>query len=129
LRFDSSVVPISGHPDYGWKNFPPDIHRLPPGLSGLIEVPMTSGFGGGYFRLLPYAASRRIARRRNQIGQPAIFYVHPWELDPEQPRVPLPLTKRFRHYVGLNRTAARLDRLLSDLRFGAVGDVLDERKI
>jgi polysaccharide deacetylase family protein (PEP-CTERM system associated) len=123
LRYDSSIFPASGHPDYGWAEVPPYIHRLP---SGLSEVPMTPGFGGGFFRLLLYSLSRRIPRRKNRRGQPAIFYVHPWEIDPEQPRVALPWRKRFRHRVNLKQTLPRLDRLLSEFRFGTVGEVLSE---
>ncbi|MDR1943886.1 MAG: DUF3473 domain-containing protein [Synergistaceae bacterium] len=123
FRYDSSIYPASGHPDYGWAGAPQRIHRLP---CGLVEVPMTPWFGGGYFRLLPYAVSRNIARRANRRGRPAIFYVHPWEIDPGQPRIKLPLPKRFRSYVNLDKTEGRLGRLLSDFRFGAIGDALDE---
>jgi len=72
--------------------------------------------GGGYFRLLPYAVSRwQIARVNRRDGQPAIFYFHPWEIDPEQPRVREASAKtRFRHYVNLERTEMRLRRLLKE---------------
>jgi hypothetical protein len=72
--------------------------------------------GGGYFRLLPYAVSNWHIRRVNQIDrEPAVFYFHPWEIDPGQPRVlGLPLKTRFRHYVNLGHTESRLRRLLSD---------------
>ncbi|MCL2010295.1 MAG: polysaccharide deacetylase family protein, partial [Synergistaceae bacterium] len=79
LKYDSSVVPFSGHPDYGWKGVPAVIHR-PLHAPEIIEVPMTPGFGGGYFRLLPYAATKWIVKRANQRGRPAIFYVPPWGL-------------------------------------------------
>jgi len=123
LKYDSSIVPFTGHPDYGWKNVPNAIHRTP---QGIVEVPMTPGFGGGYFRLFPYAVTKWIAKRANRRGRPAIFYVHPWELDPGQPKISLSPTKRFRHYVNLNKTAPRLEKLLSDFRFGAIGEVLGE---
>ena len=127
LRYDSSIFPAAGHPDYGWAEVSPEIHRL---SNGLLEFPMTPGVGGGYFRLLPYFLTRRLIRRANNDGRPAVFYVHPWELDVEQPRVKLPATKRFRHYVNLRRTSARLRRLLSDFKFTTLSEVLDryERK-
>jgi len=72
--------------------------------------------GGGWFRLLPYAASRWAMRRVNRLdGSPCVFYFHPWEIDPDQPRVPgIPAKARFRHYLNLDRTEGRLRRLLSD---------------
>jgi polysaccharide deacetylase family protein (PEP-CTERM system associated) len=72
--------------------------------------------GGGYFRLLPYAVSRWMIRRINRRdGHPAVFYFHPWEIDPGQPRIDgIDLKTRFRHYVNLGRMEARLRRLLHD---------------
>ncbi len=72
--------------------------------------------GGGFFRLLPYAASRAVVARINRQDQrPAIFYFHPWEIDPKQPRVtPLSFKSRFRHYLNLDKTAGRLERLVED---------------
>ena len=123
LKYDSSIVPFSGHPDYGWKGVPKKIHRLP---QGIIEIPLTLGFGGGYFRLFPYFLTKRIARKANRGGRPAIFYIHPWELDPGQPRIKLSPTRRFRHYVNLSKTAPRLEKLMSDFRFGTITEVLRE---
>jgi polysaccharide deacetylase family protein (PEP-CTERM system associated) len=92
---------------------------------GMLEIPLTAvrmvgidlpASGGGYFRLLPYTLTRGLlnrARRGNR--SPAIFYLHPWEIDPEQPRQSAaPLKSRFRHYLNLDRTEARLWRLLRD---------------
>jgi hypothetical protein len=76
--------------------------------------------GGGYFRLFPYAVTRALMRQCNQQGRPVIFYVHPWEVDPEQPRVDLPALKRFRHYNNLDRTAGRLERVLEDFQFTSI---------
>jgi polysaccharide deacetylase family protein (PEP-CTERM system associated) len=75
--------------------------------------------GGGYFRLFPYFLSRWGLRRVNRVDQrPCIFYFHPWEIDPEQPRVAgIGLRTRFRHYVNLGRTETRLGRLLNDFRW------------
>jgi polysaccharide deacetylase family protein (PEP-CTERM system associated) len=110
----------------------PDAPRFPYRLpNGLLEIPVTTTHfwgrnlpagGGGYFRLAPYRVSRWAIDRVNKIdGKPAIFYLHPWEIDPDQPRVPgVSLKTRFRHYVNLNRTERRLGRLLTDFRWDTV---------
>ena len=116
----------------------PDAPRFPYRLDcGLIEIPVTTvrwlgrnwpAGGGGYFRLLPYGVSRwSIARVNREDARPAIFYFHPWEIDPEQPRVPGVDSKtRFRHYVNLDRTEGRLRQLLQDFQWGRVDQVFDE---
>ncbi len=125
-RYSSSIYPIA-HDHYGM----PDAPRFafhPNGAGGLLEVPITTvrigqrnlpAGGGGYFRLLPYALSRHMMRRVNQAdGQPAIFYCHPWELDPGQPRpAGLGLKTRFRHYVNLGRMEARIKALTRDFQW------------
>jgi polysaccharide deacetylase family protein (PEP-CTERM system associated) len=119
--YSSSIYPVR-HDHYGTPDAPRFVHRH---ANGLIEVPPTTlrlgsrnlpSSGGGWFRLLPYAASRWMLRRVNEgEGQSAVFYFHPWELDPEQPRVGgVDAKTRFRHYVNLDRTERRLQRLLSD---------------
>jgi polysaccharide deacetylase family protein (PEP-CTERM system associated) len=122
-RYSSSIYPIA-HDHYGM----PDAPRFafhPNGSEGLLEVPITTvrlgqrnlpAGGGGYFRLLPYALSRRLMRRVNQAdGHPAIFYFHPWELDPGQPRpAGIGLKTRFRHYINLGRMDARIRSLTRD---------------
>ena len=122
-RYSSSVFPIR-HDLYG----APDAPRAPfrPGQGALWELPMSTVrllrrnlpcSGGGYFRLLPYAAFRGGLRRLNRVERRAgIFYFHPWEIDPEQPRLDGgSRMSRFRHTVNLSRMAGRLDRLLRDL--------------
>jgi polysaccharide deacetylase family protein (PEP-CTERM system associated) len=128
--YSSSVYPIA-HDHYGM----PDAPRLPyVATPGLLEIPITTvralgrnlpAGGGGYFRFAPYTVSRWAIRRfHSEHGRPAIFYMHPWEIDPQQPRVPGPgLKTRFRHYVNLHRTEARLARLLQDFRWGRVDRV------
>jgi len=128
--YSSSVYPVK-HDHYGI----PDAPRFPYRLeSGLMEIPVTTmrwlgrnwpAGGGGYFRLLPYAVSRwQIAKVNADDRRPAIFYFHPWEVDPEQPRVPEATAKtRFRHYVNLDRTAERLRRLLADFSWGRADHV------
>lgn len=119
--YSSSVYPVR-HDHYGIPDAPRFPYRLP---NGLLEIPITTARlagrnwpagGGGYFRFLPYAVSRWQIRRVNQADRrPAIFYFHPWELDPGQPRVNQASAKtRFRHYVNLDRTESRLARLLQD---------------
>lgn len=131
-RYSSSVYPVQ-HDHYGM----PDAPRFPYSVRpGLTEVPVTTtrllgrnlpAGGGGYFRLAPYRLSRWAIRRVNRIDRrPAIFYMHPWEIDPEQPRVPgTSLKTRFRHYINLDKTEARLDRLLGDFGWGRVDDVFN----
>jgi len=81
--------------------------------------------GGGYFRLLPYAWTKwGMARINRHEGRPAIFYLHPWEIDPEQPRLPASRMSSFRHYRNLHKTEARLKRLLEHFRFAPLADVL-----
>jgi polysaccharide deacetylase family protein (PEP-CTERM system associated) len=132
--YSSSVYPVQ-HDHYGM----PDAPRFPyAARPGLTEIPITTtrvmgrnlpAGGGGYFRLAPYPLSRWAVRRVNEIDRrPAIFYMHPWEIDPEQPRVPgASLKTRFRHYVNLSRTEARLARLLQDFSWGRVDEVFDLR--
>jgi len=123
-RYSSSVYPVR-HDHYGM----PDAPRFPfEARPGLMEVPVTTSRffntnlpagGGGYFRLLPYSLSRWLVRRVNHLdSQPAVFYFHPWELDPEQPRTPgIDPKTRFRHYLNLHRTERRLQRLLNDFKW------------
>lgn len=131
--YSSSVYPVR-HDTYG----APDAPRLPyrPGSGRLWELPMTTVralghnlpcSGGGYFRLLPYTVFRRgLARFNRTEGQPGIFYIHPWEVDPGQPRVAAarPLA-RFRHTVNLSHTEPRLDRLLADFRWDRIDRAFD----
>jgi polysaccharide deacetylase family protein (PEP-CTERM system associated) len=129
IQYDSSVFPIGFHPDYGIAEASLSIHPL----GGLTEVPMSVAeilgrkipcSGGGYFRVLPYFVTRYLIRQCNRQGRPVIFYVHPWETDPGQPRVKLSLSKSFRHYFNLDKTMSRLDQLLTDFQFTPVRQVL-----
>jgi hypothetical protein len=84
--------------------------------------------GGGYFRILPYWLSRAgLSRINSRERQPFIFYMHPWEIDPGQPRVRVGIVSRFRHYTNLDRCEERLKRLLSEFRFAPARDVLESR--
>lgn len=129
-RYSSSVYPVR-HDHYGM----PDAPRFPyRARQQLLEIPVTTARvlgtnlpagGGGYFRFVPYRVSQWMIRRVNRIdGRPAIFYFHPWEIDPQQPRVAgTSLKTRFRHYVNLHRTEDRLARLLTDFRWDRVDRV------
>jgi len=134
-RYDSSVHPVS-HPTYGIPDFEPGISRVRAADGReLVEFPVaTFPFagrnlpvgGGGYFRLLPGAVTRAALRALERRGRPAALYLHPWEFDPEQPRLPAPALKRFRHYLNLERTLPRLERLCAEFRFGTMREVLTE---
>ena len=128
--YSSSIYPIR-HDHYGWVSAPRVPFRPVPGL---LEIPISTvrfwdrnwpAGGGGYFRLLPYGVSRWALKRVNSVDRkPAIFYFHPWEIDPDQPRVAgLSFRSRFRHYINLRRTEPRLRRLLADFRWGRVDEV------
>lgn len=130
-RYSSSINPIS-HDHYGMREAP----RFPfrPVAGGITEIPITTvelgGLrlpcgGGGFFRLFPYALSRAaMGRVCEGEGQPTVFYFHPWEIDPDQPRVAgIDARARFRHYVNLDRFEGKLARLLGDFRWAPVRQV------
>ena len=136
-RYSSSIYPIA-HDHYGM----PDAPRFafyPHGPDGLLEVPVTTvnmlgrnlpAGGGGYFRLLPYALSRWMMQKVNREDrQPALFYFHPWELDPGQPRPQgLDARSRFRHYVNIERMEGRLEQLARDFAWDRMDRIfLDKR--
>jgi polysaccharide deacetylase family protein (PEP-CTERM system associated) len=131
FKYDSSVFPIGFHPDYGMVDAPLSPYKI---TSGLHEFPMSCleifgkrfpFSGGGYFRLFPYAYTKYCMKKVNEQGRPAVFYLHPWELDPEQPRVKnLSISQRLRHYRNIDQTELRLDRLLGDFKFTTIREVL-----
>ena len=133
--YDSSIFPIH-HDRYGLPGAPDQPHRIKTGNGHvLVEFPITTasflGFrlpvgGGGYFRLYPYAFTRWNLLRINRGRHPFVFYLHPWELDSEQPRVRTTLVSTFRHYNNLHRCAARLDRLLTDFSFTTMKTILQD---
>jgi polysaccharide deacetylase family protein (PEP-CTERM system associated) len=124
FRYSSSVYPIA-HDLYGVPQAPRRPFCPQPGF---VEIPLTTvrlfgrnfpTAGGGYFRLLPYAVTRAALRKAgNELRTSCVFYLHPWEIDPGQPRqIQAPLRSRLRHYVNLGRTEERLCRLLKDFRW------------
>ena len=131
--FDASIYPVY-HDRYGIPDWPRQIHRVERSGGGIWELPGSTvrwggvNFpmgGGGYFRLLPYPWTRWGIDHLNAAeGQPAVFYLHPWEIDPGQPRINVSGLSRLRHYRNLHKTERRLRRLLSEFAFGTVSDVL-----
>ncbi len=131
-RGDSSVFPVP-HPDYGWKGFPTLPVEVRTAKGGIVEFPpltldvlgrsLPAG-GGGYLRLFPVKFLSFALGRRAKAGVPGCIYLHPWELDPGQPRPGVRGIKRFRHYVNLEKTASKLERLLSEHSFTTMGAVL-----
>jgi polysaccharide deacetylase family protein (PEP-CTERM system associated) len=131
-RYSSSIFPgrhegagVPGTPLTPWR----------PDPRGVVEIPMTAWrppllgrdlpvSGGGWFRLTPYPAFAAALRRVNQAGRRGVFYLHPWELDPQQPRVAgMPAVRRLKHFTGLATAEARLARLLSDFNWGRMDEV------
>jgi polysaccharide deacetylase family protein (PEP-CTERM system associated) len=128
FTLDSSIYPTH-HDRYGIAGAPLAPHRIqrPAGIIAEFPPPVWRWWGyplpiggGGYFRLYPYALTRHGLRAINAKGRPASVYLHPWELDPEQPRLRPGRWKAFRHYVNLQRTEERLERLLGDFAFGPI---------
>ena len=135
--YSSSVAPIA-HDHYGWREAPRFAFRPVQGAD-LIEIPVTTvelagrraaAGGGGFFRLLPYGFSSWAVRRVNQHeGRPAIFYFHPWEIDPGQPRVTgAPLRSRLRHYTNLGKMEPKLLKLLQAFRWGRTDQVVEQER-
>ncbi|MGE3690753.1 MAG: XrtA system polysaccharide deacetylase [Novosphingobium sp.] len=127
FTYSSSVAPIV-HDHYGWREAPRFAFRPLPD-SDLVEVPVTTAMfagrrmaagGGGFFRVLPYGFSRWAIRQVNcRDGRPAVFYFHPWEIDPDQPRVDgARLKSKLRHYTNLDRMAGKLRQLIGEFRWG-----------
>lgn len=134
--YSSSVAPIT-HDHYGWRDAPRFAFRPLP-WSDLVEIPVTTAHfagkrlaagGGGFFRVLPYAFSRWAIRQVNtQDQRPAVFYFHPWEIDPAQPRVAgAPMRSRLRHYTNLAVMADKLEQLVREFAWGRM-DVLALRE-
>ena len=125
--YDSSIFPTSLHDRYGFSGVATTPFQWPCGLSeiplavleiGKVRLPAA---GGGYFRLFPYAYFKYALRALNSAGRAFTFYMHPWEFDPEQPRVKVKASYYFRHYCNLSRTEARLRRLVGDFEFASLG--------
>lgn len=134
--YSSSVAPLA-HDHYGWPEAPRFLWK-PLADSDLLELPVSTvkvagrnfaAGGGGFFRLLPYAISRAAIARVNGEGRPAVFYFHPWDMDPGQPFMSnAPLKSRLRHYTNLAVMADKLRRVARDFQWGRVDDVVASEK-
>jgi polysaccharide deacetylase family protein (PEP-CTERM system associated) len=135
LRYDSSIFPVKNY-RYGIEDFP----RWPLQLDGdgapLTEFPITTWrvcglnvpvAGGAYFRIYPYAFTRFALHAASSGQRPMVFYLHPWEIDPDHPRIPLPRRIAATHYFNLGATEKRLEQLLKDFQFAPMSDVLGTR--
>ena len=135
-QYDSSLFPVA-RKGYGYakgKRYP---HWLSTSNGKLFELPPTTmrrfglslpSAGGGYFRLLPYFLTREALLEAESQGQPGMFYIHPWEIDPDQPRFRVSAKTRLRHYGGLGRTTRKLEQLLMEFQFSSIGELIDALK-
>jgi polysaccharide deacetylase family protein (PEP-CTERM system associated) len=132
FAYDSSIFPIR-HDRYGMPEADPYYHLRSTSSGTIWEIPpSTVQFGslrapiggGGYFRLVPYGVLRPLLKQVEGNGHPLVMYFHPWEIDPEQPRLKASLVSVFRHYVNLSKTQNRLTRLLTDFRFAPIDEAI-----
>lgn len=136
IEYDSSIFPIR-RDRYGIANSARFPHRISRGQNGsIVEFPLSTirvlgnnipVAGGGYFRLFPYWFIHLAIRKINAQGHPAIIYLHPWEIDTQQPRIKAKLMSQFRHYVNLNKTEDKFRRLLSDFHFAPIRKILENQ--
>lgn len=129
-RYDSSLFPVR-RPGYGYPSAPPDPHWIERPAGRLAEIPPATlqwagvrvpAAGGAYFRLLPYGLVRAALRQCERRGVPGTFYIHPWEVDPDQPRLDVSWRTSVRHYGGLRKTLPRLEWLLQEFHFAPVSE-------
>lgn len=135
--YDSSLFPIR-RPDYGYPSAPTRPFVIARDAGRLLEFPLATASllglrvpaaGGGYLRQLPFAVIRRAFLQLAAQGHPGMFYIHPWEIDPDQPRLPVGWVTRMRHYRGLGRTMGKLETLLAEFRFISVRDWLADNPL
>ena len=133
-EYDSSRFPIR-RVGYGSPDTPRWAHHVRCCSGLLIEIPLTTldtlgmripAAGGAYLRHFPYRVVRDAFRACERTGMPGVFYVHPWELDPDQPRIRAPFVTRVRHYTGLSKTESRIERLLREFAFTSIANALPE---
>ncbi|MEP6891948.1 MAG: XrtA system polysaccharide deacetylase [Nitrospirota bacterium] len=131
--YDSSIFPVL-HDRYGMPNATPTIHLLRGEAGCIWEVPPSTinilgtrfpVAGGGYFRLFPYSILRQLLKRIERAGHPLVMYLHPWELDPDQPKMQGSCLSMFRHYINLHKTEDRLGSLLEDFCFTSIRGALE----
>ena len=134
-QYDSSIMAVV-HDTYGIPGAIPTIHKISTNAGPIWEVPPSTWkwagltipvAGGGYFRLFPYPLLKRFLRRVESQGHPLVMYLHPWELDPYQPRMRGSTLSKFRHYLNLHKVPSRLQQLLKDFSFGPIHHLLPLR--
>jgi polysaccharide deacetylase family protein (PEP-CTERM system associated) len=133
FAYDSSIFPIkhdlygipgaSRHPYYHTTRHGGRLLELPPATVRLGGKNFPAA-GGGWFRMLPFSYTKYAFRSFENEGRPLVFYLHPWEIDPEQPRIAAPFKSRLRHYTNLGRTQARLEHMLRSFKFQTFQDYL-----
>ena len=130
--YDSSLLPVR-RPGAGYAGIPREPFRISRGAGTLIEFPIATlrcmgatipAGGGAYLRLLPPSLVHAAVEQLEKAGGPAMLYIHPWDLDPEQPRFDVPLLTRIRHYGGLAGTRPRVERLLREFEFTTIASTL-----
>jgi len=138
FKYDSSIFPIR-HDRYGIPDAEPLPHKLKtPKGNDIVEFPLTTSnifgikvpaAGGGYFRLYPYAFSKYLLSKVQRNNKPIVFYLHPWEIDHEQPKVKASALSTFRHYNNLHKCEQRLENLLEDFSFATMSEVLKSQNL
>jgi polysaccharide deacetylase family protein (PEP-CTERM system associated) len=132
--YDSSLFPIR-RPEYGYPGAMTEPHIIQTPAGPITELPLAvatfagvrmPAAGGGYLRQFPLSMMQRALRQHESRGLPAMCYIHPWELDPEQPRIAVPWLARMRHYRNLEKVAPRLETLFGAFRFGSVREWMGE---
>lgn len=133
--YDSSIYPTGVHPDYGIGDAPLSIFNP---VKDLIEIPLSCASifgknipcsGGAYLRFLPYPLYKKLVNTVISSGRSFIFYIHPWEIDSEMPRVKLSRSKHIRHYTNLSSTFSKMERLLGDFEFTSLENVLRKNNV
>jgi polysaccharide deacetylase family protein (PEP-CTERM system associated) len=131
-RYDSSLFPIN-RSNYGYPATPPLPHLIHRRAGDLMEFPLTTtrilgkripAAGGGYLRHFPYSVIRKAFTEKDNSGIPGVFYIHPWEIDCDQPRMPVPWLTTVRHYRNIRKVLPRLERLLSEFKFTSIAQRL-----
>lgn len=135
FSYDASIFPIR-HDRYGIADAPRHAHVIQRASGAILELPSSTVrvgqtnypiAGGGYFRLFPYAMTKWGITQVNSDLQPVMLYIHPWEVDREQPRLPGSMATQLRHHVGMATTIDKLNRVMDDFTFGPVRDVINAR--
>jgi polysaccharide deacetylase family protein (PEP-CTERM system associated) len=134
ITCDSSIFPVHNY-RYGIPDTPKTPYYIQLKGKSLLEMPISTCelcgksipmAGGAYFRIFPYWLTKSLIQRVNKQGYPVIFYIHPWELDPDHPRIPLPRRIAATHYYNLKSTAKKLEKLLKDFHFTTMENAIKQ---